>query len=102
MKIQCTSCKSILNLDENKYNKENLLIRCPQCSYEFRITLSKKTQVTPTIHEEKHIAVKETREIKPSRKIQPIISEKISTVIIWILFCAFLMCILYMAHDFIL
>ena len=42
MEINCPSCKSILRLDETKYNEDSILIQCPKCSQKIKVELPTK------------------------------------------------------------
>lgn len=99
MKIECAFCHSVMALDENKYDKENLLIQCPKCNQKLRVVLPKKRQILSTNQTEKMGVFKDANNIHTSdMSKQPSVERNISIISV-ILLVLLMICGLYSIYD---
>lgn len=103
MNIKCSSCNSILHVDESKYKQESLIVQCPNCNQKIRVQLSIKNQTEqPAISNITQVVDETTPSIDTSNVWQNFsaVQDREIPFLMYVLFAVFLFFLGYAVFDF--
>jgi predicted Zn finger-like uncharacterized protein len=101
MNIQCSTCSTVLRIDESKYNQGVIIVQCPKCSQKIRVQLqaSKKLdnneseiRISNEIIQKKDFAIFEANRVDK-------LKEQRQSNLIGVLIILFLLCFCYAAFS---
>lgn len=103
MNIKCSSCNTVLRIDESKHNQETIVVQCPSCSQKIRVPIPVKNKPVQTFQATVSTKPKVENAIFQRRDVEsePVYVEtnKETSFIMYIFLAAFLFCSCYAIYD---
>jgi len=102
MKIKCSSCNTILRIDESKFNQETIIVQCPSCNQKIRVPLQTKILTGQLSDSGTKSSIEDSfrnQEIASAEVRVNLPKTNSSSLIMYILLVALLFCSCYAIYD---